>query len=251
MLQQTMQKISVYIISILFVMLCCIREAKAQNEPPDTVVLPLKIRAGIDLIGPAIYIYDNDNLNIEGFVSVDLNAKTGIFVGVGYSNFKYSQYNYEYLSNGYFLKAGVDFNILKPETSLGKYWAGIGLRYGLSLYTSEIPSLEHESYWGTTITTIPAESYIGHYLEVSPGFRAEVFNNFSMGWSVNLRRIISSGTGKDIRPIYFPGFGTGDEKVSFGFNYFLTWNIPFKNIRVRIKQEEPEQTEETEENEGA
>jgi len=246
-----MQKISVYIISILFVMLCCIREAKAQNEPPDTVVLPLKIRAGIDLIGPAIYIYDNDNLNIEGFVSVDLNAKTGIFVGVGYSNFKYSQYNYEYLSNGYFLKAGVDFNILKPETSLGKYWAGIGLRYGLSLYTSEIPSLEHESYWGTTITTIPAESYIGHYLEVSPGFRAEVFNNFSMGWSVNLRRIISSGTGKDIRPIYFPGFGTGDEKVSFGFNYFLTWNIPFKNIRVRIKQEEPEQTEETEENEGA
>lgn len=245
-----MQRISVYIISILFVLLCCIPEAKAQDEPPDTVIIPLKIRAGIDLAGPAVYLYDNDNLNIEGFVSADLNAKTGIFIGMGYSNFKYSQYNYEYLSNGYFLKAGVDFNILKPETSIGKYWAGIGLRYGLSLYTSEIPSFEHESYWGTTITTIPPESYMGHYLEVSPGFRAEVFNNFSMGWSVNLRRLIYSGTGKDIRPIYFPGFGTGDKTVGFGFNYFLTWNIPFKKISVQIKQEEPEQTEETEEIEG-
>ena len=246
-----MQKISVYIISILFVLLCCIPRVKAQEEPPDTVILPLKIRVGIDLAGPAIYLYDNDNLNIEGFVSADLNAITGIFIGAGYSNFKYSQYNYEYLSNGYYIKTGVDFNILKPEASIGKYWAGIGLRYGLSIYTSEIPSFEHESYWGTTITAIPPESHMGHYLEVSPGFRAEVFNNFSMGWSVNIRRLVSSGTGRDIRPIYFPGYGKGDETMSFGFNYFLTWNIPYRKIKVRVKQEEPEQTEETEESGGA
>ena len=87
MLQQAMQKISVYIISILLVLPCSIPEVKAQNEPPDTVILPLKIRAGIDLIGPAVFLYNNDNLNIEGFVSADLNAKTGIFVGMGYSNF--------------------------------------------------------------------------------------------------------------------------------------------------------------------
>ncbi len=249
MSQQMIKKISVYIISLLFVMNCCIPEAGAQNQPPDTVIIPLKIRAGVDIAGPAIYLYDKNNLNIEGYFSCDLNAKTGIFLGAGYSDYKYSQYNYDYLSNGYFIKTGVDFNILKPEKSMGKYWAGIGLRYGLSYFTSEIPSFEHESYWGTTTTTIAPESNLGHYLEVSPGFRAEVFNNFSLGWSLNLRKLLFSGTGKDLRPIYFPGYGSGDETISFGINYFLTWNIPFMKIKVSVKQEEPEETEEIEETE--
>ncbi len=244
-----MQKISAYIISILFVLNFWNPEAEAQNQPPDTVIVPLKIRVGVDIAGPAIYLFDNNNLNTEGYISVDLNAKTGIFLGAGYSNYKYSQYNYEYLSNGYFLKAGVDFNILKPETSMGKYWAGIGLHYGLSAFTSEIPSFEHDSYWGTTITSIPSESNIGHYFEVTPGFRAEIFNNFSMGWSVNLRKLLFSGTGKDLRPIYLPGYGTGDETVSYGINYFLSWSIPYKKIKVQVKQEEPAETEETEESE--
>jgi len=225
-------------------------EAGAQNQPPDTIILPLKIRAGAEILGPVIYLTDKNNLNTEGYISVDLNAKTGIFLGAGYSDYKYSQYNYEYMSRGYFVKAGVDFNLLKPETSRGKYWAGIGLRYGLSSFTSEIPSFEHDSYWGTTITTIPSTSSMGHYLEAAPGFRAEIFNNFSMGWSVNIRVLLYTGTGRDLRPINFPGYGAGDESVGFGINYFLSWNIPYRRIKVQINQEEPEETEETEETQG-
>ena len=246
-----MKRISVYIISLLVIIGYSGSEAGAQNQPPDTVIVPLKVRAGADIMGPVIYLIDRNNLNIEGYVSVDLNAKTGIFLGAGYSDYKYSQYNYEYLSKGYFVKAGVDFNLLKPEASRGKYWAGIGLRYGLSSFTSEIPSFEYDSYWGTTITTIPASSSMGHYLEVAPGFRAEIFNNFSMGWSVNIRALLHTGTGKDLRPIYFPGYGAGDESISFGINYFLSWNIPYKRIKVQIKQEEPEETEDTEGTEPA
>jgi len=242
-----MERISVYIISLLAFMIYFDQEAMAQDQSPDTITIPLKIFVGADIVGPGIYFFDKTNFNAEGYVSVDLNSRTGIYLGAGYSDYIYSQYNYEYLSNGLFLKAGVDFNLLKPEKSKGKYWAGIGLRYGLSSFTREIPSLEHDSYWGTTVTTIASSSTIGHYFELAPGFRAEIFKNFSMGWSINLKALLYTGTGKDMRPIYFPGYGKGDESVNFGINYFLSWNIPYKKIKVRIKQEETVEPEDLEE----
>jgi hypothetical protein len=245
-----MKRIFAYYISALTLLAAGSMTVHAQTQPPDTVVvIPLKIRAGVEVSGPVIYLTDKNNLNAEGFISTDLNEKIGLFLGAGYSDYRYSQYNYDYLSKGFFLKAGIDFNLLRPETAMGRYWAGVGLRYGLSSFTSEIPSFEYENYWGSIITSVASSTYLGHYLEASPGFKAELFKNFSMGWSVNIRKLLYSGTGRDLRPLYFPGYGSGEGSMSFGISYFFVWNIPFKKIRVEIKQEEPEETEETEETE--
>ena len=240
-----MKRISAYYISALILLAAGSLTANAQTQPPDTVVIPLKIRAGVEVTGPVIYLTDKNNLNAEGFISADLNEKIGLFLGAGYSDYKYSQYNYDFLNKGFFLKLGVDINFLKPETAMGRYWAGVGLRYGLSSFTSEVPSLEYENYWGPIITSIAPSTYLGHYLEASPGFKAEIFRNFSMGWSVNIRKLLYSGTGRDVSPIYFPGYGSGEGSMSFGIGYFFVWNIPFKKIRVEVKQEVPEETEET------
>jgi hypothetical protein len=239
-----MGRISVYIISILI--LICSLSVNGQTEPPDTVIIPLKIHIGAEATGPVIYFIDRNNLNTEGFISADLNERYGLFLGGGYSDYKYSQYNYEYLSKGFYIKAGVDINFLRPEKAMGKYWAGVGLRYGLSSFTSEVTSFEFENYWGTVTSSIPSSNCLGHYLEAAPGFKAEMFNNFTMGWSVNIRRLLYTGSGKDLRPIYFPGYGTtGAGSVSYGISYYFVWNIPFKKINVIIRKEEPEETEET------
>jgi len=214
-----------------------------QTEPPDTVEIPLKIRLGADVTGPLLYLTDRTTLNTELFISADLNTKTGIFLGGGFSDYKYSQYNYEYLSRGFYVKAGVDFNLLRPEMARGKYWAGAGLRYGLSLFNSGVPSFEFENYWGPVSSSVPSSDYIGHYLEAAPGFKAEMFKNFTMGWSLNIRKLIFSGAGKDLRPIYFPGYGIGGESMSYGISYYLVWNIPYKKINVIVKKEEPEESE--------
>ncbi len=239
-----MRRTSGYYINILI--LFCSLSVSGQTEPPDTVLIPLKIRIGVEVIGPVIYLTDENNMNAEGFISADLNERIGLSLGAGYSDYKYSQYNYEYMNKGLFFKAGVDFNLLRPEKAMGKYWAGIGLRYGLSSFTSEIPSFKHENYWGTITSSIAPSTYLGHYLEASPGFKAEIFKNFSMGWSLNIRKLLYTGTGRDLSPLYFPGYGAGGESVGFGISYFFVWNIPFKKIKVEVKQEEPEETEETE-----
>jgi hypothetical protein len=235
-----MRRISVYFISLLLFL--SVKSLIAQ----DTVLFPLKLRAGIDIAGPAIYLSEKNNLNIEGYFSFDKSEKMAWVIEAGYLNYKYSQYNYDYTSKGAFARIGVDFNLLKPGVSVGKYWAGIGLRYGLSLFSSETPSFQHENYWGTVTSSIPSKTAMGHFLEVAPGVKTEIFRNFSIGWTIRLKLLISGGGGRDLRPIYFPGYGNGGRRTTAGISYFLTWNIPYRTktviTRPEVVEEETEGT---------
>jgi hypothetical protein len=235
-----MRRISAYFISLF--LLFSIHGARAQ----DTVMFPLKIRAGFDIAGPGIYLTDKNNMNLEGHISFDRNEKMSYVLEGGYLDYKYSQYNYDYLCKGVFTRIGVDFNLLKPEIATGRYWAGIGLRYGLSIFSSETSSFYHENYWGTVSSSVPSKTSTGHFVEVAPGVRTELFRNFTIGWKVRLKLLISGGSGRDIKPIYFPGYGNGGKKTSAGISYYLMWNIPFKTIRVITKPEIPEEEEEVE-----
>jgi hypothetical protein len=238
-----MKKTYLYIISFLIILTSI--KAHGQDVPQDSVLIPLKLRVGIEASGPVIYFTDKNNLNLEGYFSADLNEKMALYFAGGYSNFKYSQYNYDYKTSGIFFRTGVDINLLKPEVAIGKYWAGIGLHYGVALFNSATPSFSARNYWGTTSSSIAAQTSWGHYLEVAPGFRAELFGNLSIGWTVSLRKQLFFKTKNDIRPIFIPGYGKGGKSVSQGINYFLVWNIAYKKIKVAIKKEPTEEPEES------
>jgi hypothetical protein len=234
-----MKRISVYIISLFLISFNGIVLAQ------DTILFPLRIKAGFELSGPVIYLIEKNNLSTEGYISADINEKIAVILTAGYADYNNTQYNYQYFNKGIFFRTGVDFNLRKPEVASDKYWAGIGLRYGFSTFNSETPTFKESNYWGTTFSSIPSKTSSAHFFEVTPGIRSEVFKNFSIGWSVSLRMLLYSSSGKDLRPIYIPGFGNGGKKVSTGINYFMVWNFPYKTIRYIVKPEEPETTEES------
>lgn len=235
-----MKRISVYFTSLLFLAFMHEKPLSAQ----DTIDMPLKIRIGLEASGPAIWFAEKQTLNSEAYVAVDLNERRSVLFGAGYLDYKYSQYNYDFRNNGFFVRTGMDFNLLKPEKSRGIYWAGIGLHYGIARFTSSIPVFQKENYWGTVTSSIGKNTNWGHYLEATPGVRGEIFKNFSLGWTISMRMLLYSGTSKDLRSIYFPGFGNGGKRFSSGISYFLVWNIPYKRIRVITKPPEPEEPEE-------
>jgi hypothetical protein len=237
-----MRRICAYFFSILLIILSSFSKVNCQ----DTLLIPLKINAGIELIGPAKYFIDKNTLSLEGYVSMDLNEKLAVAMNAGYLDYEYSQYNYTYLNNGFFIRAGVDFNLLKPKKSLGKYWGGIELRYGLSRFNWEVPSFSQSNYWGESSSSIPSNINWGHFIEASPGMRAEIFRNFSVGWSISLRMLLYTGNTDGVKPIYFPGFGNGEKRFTTGFSYFIVWHFPYKKVTVITKKEEPEETEDTE-----
>jgi hypothetical protein len=217
----------------------------ANLSAQDTITVPLRIKAGIDIAGPVIYAANKNILNTEVFFSADLSEKKAVYLSAGFLDYKFSQYNYEYLNKGAFLKAGLDFNLLKPEKAADKYWAGVGLRYGITVFNSEYPSFSQDNYWGNTVSSISKSTHWAHFLEISPGIRTQIFSNISMGWNISMRMLIYSGSGKDLKPIYLPGFGNAQKTVTAGVSYYLVWSIPYKKIRVILKKEEPEETEDT------
>jgi hypothetical protein len=214
-----------------------------QVYAQDTIPIPLKVNIGIDVYGPAVYYSNKNVLNTEAYISVDLSESKAIVVNAGTSDYKFSQYNYSYTSTGKFIRIGMDFNLLKPDKSQGKYYFGIGLRYGLSSFNSEVPFFDKTGYWGTTTSSIPSKKTLAQFVEISPGVRTEIFKHFSMGWSIGMRLLISSGSGSDVRPIYLPGFGNASKIITAGINYFLVWNIPFKTKNVILKKPAPEEPE--------
>jgi hypothetical protein len=222
-----MKRISVYFISILIII--CAHPVSAQ----DSIRVPLNIRVGIDLFGPTYYLINPDNLTIEGYAAYEYNSKNSFVFESGYQKFRYSQYNYEYLSDGIFFRAGIDFNLLDPFLAEGKYYAGIGLRYGLSIYNQEVPAFKHDNYWGTGTGSIPSSGHIAHFVEVNPGVRTEIFKNVSIGWNLRLRILIYSGTDKDMKAVSIPGFGNGTKSFSPGINYYIVFNFPYKSVIVK------------------
>jgi Domain of unknown function (DUF6048) len=230
-----MQRISGYFISILII--SCSLPTRAQ----DSIKVNLNIRAGFDIYGPASYFADQKNLNLEGYISIDRDNKKSFILEAGHQNFEYSQYNYSYLSNGFFVRAGIDFNMIKPFEAAGKYYAGFGLRYGISLYNSGFPSYEHDNYWGTGTGSVPSSFHVAHFIEVNPGIRTDIFKNISIGWNIRLRLMVYSGTDKDLKSVFVPGFGNGAKSFSPGINYYIILNIPYKSLYVKPEPEkEPE-----------
>jgi hypothetical protein len=243
-----MKKISVYIISLAAALISLPVIGQKTVQPIDSVDVPLKVRAGLEISGPVIYLTDKSIMNLEVSVTGDINEKMSVYLGGGYSDYRYSQYNYSFFTKGTFYKAGLDFNLLRPEMSEGKYWAGIGFHYGLSRFTYETPTLKHDNYWGSVSTSLPEQTNWAHYLEVSGGFKAEVFRNFSIGWLVNIRKLLYTGAAEDLRPIYYPGYGAGGRSLTYGLTYFISYNFPFKKIRVAIKPDPVEEPDEDAEN---
>lgn len=217
-----MRKISAYFISILLI--SCGSVVSAQ----DTIPFVYKIKVGADIFGPGYYLYDNNNLTVEGFISVDIDTNKAVVLETGYHSFRYTQYNYDYQTRGIFFRAGMDFNFFDPVVSRGQYWAGVGLRYGLSVFSYEVPSLEYDNYWGTATSSLPSTTHAAHFVEVLPGIRTELFKNFAIGFTVRFRILIYAGTSPDLKPIDIPGYGNGTKRFSPGLNYYIIWSIPYR-----------------------
>jgi hypothetical protein len=209
----------------------------------------MKVRIGLEASGTAKLFYEKDKLNLEGYLSADLNEKYSFIFIAGRSDYSYARHRdtsflmYDYRTKGFYFRTGFDVNLLKPEKSQGRYAVGFGLRYGLSHFTYEIPAITHENYWGKYQSSVSATDEWAHFVEISPFVRAEVIKNLSLGWTISLRKMIDPGTGQHLKPVYLPGYGNGAKSFSPGISYFIIWSIPFRNKRIIILPEEEEEEE--------
>ena len=231
---------------IFFISLFLFAGGSAVSQ--DTVTVPLHIRAGFDISGPLMKMVNKDLISYGIAASADINSSLSFSAGVRYSSFHSSQFIYDFSSHGTSFVAGVDYNFIKANMSQGKYYAGIGLRYGLSLYNEEATMIRYTNGWGAGEAFIPLTRHTGHFLEITPGVRTRLFPGVTIGWNLYMRLLISAGAGEDLKPVWMPGYGAGTSGMTTAAEYYVSFSIPYKKIKVIIKPkaEQPEGEEEEE-----
>ena len=227
---------------ICFISLFLLIGSRAVSQ--DTVTVPLHIRAGFDISGPILYLLNNDISSYGVLASLDLNQALSLDAGLRYTSFSSVEYNYDYSSQGTSLVIGAGYNFMKPKTAQGKYYAGIGLRYGLSFYSQEASGIKYTNAWGEGESSMPLSHSTGHFLEITPGVRTELFNGVTIGWNVYMRLLISAGAGKDLNPMWMPGYGDATKGMRTGAEYYVSISIPYKKIKVIIKPKREEEEDE-------
>jgi hypothetical protein len=211
----------------------------------DTVTVPLHVRAGFDLSGPVMKLVNNELLSYGVLASADLNANFAVSAGLRYTSFTSSVYSYDFNSHGISFVAGADYNFMKPKAAHGMYYAGIGLRYGVSIYSEEASNIKYSNPWGTGETSLPLSHHAGHFIEITPGVRTELFKGVTIGWNLYMRLLISAGAGHDLKPVWMPGYGDATSGMTTGAEYYISISIPYRKIRVIVRPK-PVETEEEE-----
>jgi len=158
-------------------------------------------------------------------------------IGTQTTNVKFPNYNYS--SDGFYTRLGVDYNYMKhlDEESSDKLL--IGLRYGFTTFLHGANNISiTDNIWGDyTNGKVDKKLFGAGWMEIATGMRAHLFNNFYLGWSVRFRVKLFQQANNDLVPYHIPGYGRAWSNSRTGFNYSLYYKIPI----VKKRKDSPDE----------
>ncbi len=219
-------------------------ETVAQEQVEDSI--PVKkdrygLRVGVDLYKLTRGFYDKNYKGIELTGDFRWNKKYFLAAELGNENKTTEDERLTSNSKGSYLKVGFDYNMYENWLDMENI-ISIGLRYGLSSFSQELNGYKiynPHPYWGES-SLIPANKQFNglsaSWLEVVTGMKAKMFNNVFVGFSVQLKTLITNKKPDGFDNLYIPGFNrTYNGSFGIGFNYSVTYFIPLYKKKVIIK----------------
>lgn len=187
------------------------------------------ISVGVDLSPLIIRIFDHERSGIAFNGRYSFTDKWFIAADAGFENTNFSKREFDYKTNGTFIKAGGEYNLFKVDEANNNDNILIGFRYGYAWQEHTCDRFTViDGYWGDYHGSLGTNSVNSHWLEIVFGLRSEVLKNFYMGWSIRLKQLITSQHAGVLDPYTIPGFGKFDNKTNLGFTYTLEYQIPFR-----------------------
>lgn len=230
------ESISTYIIALLMASSLMLptslyaQEKKIQAEEEQPQPLFQGIYVGADIFGFMNQALGSDIMSTEASIEVHLKNRFFPVVEIGYGSIETTndETDIYYKTSAPYFRVGLDYNVFYKKPHLPGFFT-VGLRYGYSSFSYDIesPALVDPN-WGHT--TVPF-SYKGvesnaSWAELVLGMKANVFNNFYMGFSIRYRSRLSVKKHENSEPYYIPGYGKG-KSSNFGITYNLVYKLPF------------------------
>jgi len=242
MIQFLMKKKQIFLFIISFIFSLNSIFSQTENTESDSLIKKdkllniNKLRFGIDLSNPIISSSNNDNLSYE--IVGDLQITDDLYLAAEYGSIdRYIEdENINFNSVGNYLKIGFDYNMFNN-------WVGmdnsiyVGLRYASSSFSNKVDSYtvrSSDAYFSNLVDSgyenITHSNLNGNWIEIVTGVKVETFKNIYLGISLRLNKLLSDTKPSNFDNLFIPGFNkvTDDNTWGSGFNYTLTYSIPFK-----------------------
>lgn len=197
------------------------------------VVWTRGIRLGCDVSRFLLPYTQKGRKAIEFSIDTEWKSRLFLTAEAGFENVSLSNNYIDYTSNGFYVRAGYDKNMMKHDAPQYNDMFFIGFRYGMAIMEQQVNSYTIEDkYWGNVSGDYSSKMIHTHWLEFVSGLKAEITKSIFIGFSARLRfRLFST---KAINYGYaYPGFGNGDNRLNIGLNYSIYYQIPIMKVRSK------------------
>ena len=196
------------------------------------------LRVGVDLFKLTRSFYDSGYKGIELVGDYRLTKNYFIAAELGNENKTTDDTRLNSTAKGSYIKAGFDYNAYENWLDMENILS-IGMRYGFSSFSQQLNTYKiynANPYFGEVPVITSGEKYSGlsaSWIEVVAGIKAKVFNNVFMGFSFQLKKLVSNKIPDNFDNLYIPGFNrTYNGDFGVGFNYTVSYFIPIYKKKV-------------------
>ncbi len=189
------------------------------------------LRVGVDLYRSARSIYDSNYNGLELVGDYRLNKSYYIAGEMGNENKTTLDDQLNFTTKGSYFKIGFDYNAYENWLDM-ENMVYVGMRYGVSTFSqtlNEYTIYNRTNYFpeNTVISGQKIDNLNSQWLEFVLGVKAKIFNNFFLGFSLRVNRLVTNKKPDNFDNLYIPGFNrTYDGNFGVGFNYGLSYFIP-------------------------
>lgn len=200
----------------------------------DTIRYPINamkgIRVGVDvskLLLPVIY--RNERIGFEATADAHVRGNFFGVVEAGWLRLNMDDTAFHYSENGFYGKAGIDYNLLKSRRPYSNDIVYAGVRYGVSVFSQQADGITIPGYFWPDAAdySIPKNTMQAHWIELLFGVKAEVLKNLYAGMTFRFKYKLLTPKGDYSKPYQIPGYGNGSSGYALGINYYLSYNIRF------------------------
>lgn len=214
--------------------------AQEQQEPaePEKVkkdFRPSMIKLSYDVVPLAASILYRGRAWQEGQVGVDF-ANYFLLAEFGAQQTERGGSAFTYENSGTYFRIGPEVNLLKNETN------GNSLTFGIRYARARFSDRLHYTTPDTVVfggLEIEAENDLvrSRWWELTLGLNVKVLKQFYLGYVIRYKVLNKNFGVGTLTPYDLPGFGLYEHINAVGFDYYISWVIPFRK-KVKVPLEE-------------
>ncbi|WP_375579344.1 DUF6048 family protein [Marivirga tractuosa] len=200
-----------------------------KPKVPKSFFIPTGVRIGTDLVALGVNVFGNARQRYE--LQADIDFHRIYLVGsYGINKYQTSGEGFEYNNNGNYFRVGLEADFLKfdPDHNTLTF----GLRYARASYSENLTTNIISPVYGPYEESLSNDAVSARWFEMTTGLRVMIMKNLYMGYNfrIQLNRRVFDAT--NFRTYDIPGFGRGEFKNRWTFNYYLTYRIAWREKQV-------------------